>query len=189
MESEHLAILLAMLGFLLLVAEVFIPSGGLIFVMAFACLIGGGWCAWNAWWESNPLYFWIYSGGVMIALPITGVALFRVWERVILATNEADEQMTRPAPNSELLALVGKMGETATPLNPSGLVLIEGQRVHASSEGMIVERGRTVSVVSIQGNHLVVRIAEPTSRSDMDNFVDAVDPEEDDRLDFDVAQG
>ena len=34
----------------LLVAEFFIPSGGMILIVALSATAASIWCAWNAWW-------------------------------------------------------------------------------------------------------------------------------------------
>ena len=51
MDYSHIALLLLIVGGVLLVAEVFIPSGGLILAAAGVCLAVSVWCAWNAWWD------------------------------------------------------------------------------------------------------------------------------------------
>ena len=49
-------------------------------------------------------------------------------------------------------------------------------------------RSQKVDVIAIQGNHLIVRVATTTADSGTGDFDSTVDPKEDDRLDFDVAE-
>ncbi|MEZ6065366.1 MAG: NfeD family protein [Planctomycetaceae bacterium] len=53
--------------------------------------------------------------------------------------------------------LVGARGEAATMLRPAGKARIEGRLRDVVSEGPFIESGSRVEVVSVQGNHVVVR--------------------------------
>jgi hypothetical protein len=59
--------------------------------------------------------------------------------------------------------LVGRIGRTVTVLNPAGMALIDGSRVHCQSEGMIIPEGTPVRVVSARHNHVTVREHEPSA--------------------------
>ncbi len=187
-ETSTWAFLLAFLGVCFLFLEVLIPSGGLIFIVALSCLGGAVYCAWDAWWDSHPGYFGAYIAGMAISLPVIGIWVFRLWERVILRADEEELQMTRSNPGAELLPLVGKSGRTVTPLTPAGIVQIDGERIHASSEGMIVERDQPVTVVDVRSNRLVVRYNDPATHPPTDQFADASGTD-DEPLDFDVSEG
>lgn len=53
--------------------------------------------------------------------------------------------------------LVGKEGDTHTELRPAGIVVIEGKKVDVVTGGELVERGKRVRVVKVEGNRIVVR--------------------------------
>ena len=59
-----------------------------------------------------------------------------------------------------LKQLIGQQGTTSTLLNPGGMVLVDGERLHCESPGMLIERDREVEVIGLKGNRLVVRIAK-----------------------------
>lgn len=189
---QHWAFLLGILGILLLFAEVLIPSAGMIFLSAVACLAGAVLCAWQAWWETDRMYFWWFVGGLAIILPMAGYWMLKLWERMLFRADEAEQQMTRPSPDAELWPLVGKTGRTVTPLMPSGIVVIDGERIHASSEGMIVERDQPVRVIDVRSNRLVVRVDDPNTRPATDlepgNDLAKTDVDEEGPLDFDVSE-
>lgn len=52
--------------------------------------------------------------------------------------------------------LVNREGQALTSLRPSGLALIEGERVDVVTEGSFVEKGRPVRVVATEGMRVVV---------------------------------
>ena len=185
---QHWAFLLAILGILLLFAEVLIPSAGVIFITAIACLAGAVFCAWQAWWVSDPGYFWGFVGGLAVTLPMAGYWMLKLWERVLFRADEAEQQMTKTSPTGELKLLIGKKGRTVSPLMPAGIVVVDGARIHASSEGMIVDRDQPIRVIGVRSNRLIVRAIDADDTRDAD--LDTVDnePAADDPLDFDVSE-
>jgi membrane-bound serine protease (ClpP class) len=54
----------------------------------------------------------------------------------------------------------GQVGEAATPLRPSGTVMIGGKRVDAVTSGEFIEAGAAVRVVRAHGMGLLVRAYE-----------------------------
>jgi membrane-bound serine protease (ClpP class) len=62
-----------------------------------------------------------------------------------------------PAPVVAPTTHVGQQGQTATPLRPAGIALIDGVRVDVVSEGEMVDAGVPIVVVRMEGNRIVVR--------------------------------
>ena len=161
MDPWFLAVLLLLLSMVLLFAEVLIPSGGLLFfgsMIALACAV---WSAHNAWWYANPLLFWMFVVGALILLPASVAAAIQVWPHTPMGKHlepPTSEEVTPFVVEQQRLSrMIGQVGETVTPLNPAGIVLIAGERVHCFSEGLIVERGVRVRVLAVQGNRVLVR--------------------------------
>lgn len=59
--------------------------------------------------------------------------------------------------------LVGMTGRTLTPLRPSGMALIDDERVDVITHGEYIDGGVTVEVVSSRGSRTVVREARPST--------------------------
>ena len=55
--------------------------------------------------------------------------------------------------------LLNGTGTALTQLRPSGVALINGQRVDVVTEGGLVERGAKLKVVAVEGSRIVVREA------------------------------
>lgn len=193
MEASQIAILLLVLGLALLAAEIFIPSGGMITIMAVLCLGGSMWYAWNAWWVSSRTIWWIYVVALIVLLPTTvGVAVnilprTAIGRKFLLEPPTLEEVTPYAAEQKRLEAMLGHFGKTATLMNPGGIVLIDGERVHCETEGMLLERGETVQVVAVKGNRLVVRFASQEELlADRERRSD--DTGEQPPLDFDLPQ-
>ena len=163
MDASTWAILLLLVGMLLLVAEVFIPSGGAISIAAGLTLLGAIVSAFYAWWPKSPGAFWSYMASMAILLPATLGVAFYFWpstpigKRAILDAPSPEEVEPFVELQEKFARMVGRIGETVTLLNPAGIIHIDGQRVHCQSEGMILEPRTPVKVIAVQGNRVVVR--------------------------------
>jgi membrane-bound ClpP family serine protease len=62
-----------------------------------------------------------------------------------------------------LTALVGRTGTAATVLRPTGVMLIDGERINVVTEGEFVERDTPIRVLYVQGNRVVVASERPGS--------------------------
>jgi membrane-bound ClpP family serine protease len=162
---------LIILGFILLAAEVFIPSGGVLFVLALVSLIVG----------IGMIFFIPESRGggvtaglvtvaiVFVLIPVVVGIAFYYWpktplgKRFILAAPEPQEEPTQQAfpSRADYSTLKGQIGRAVSPLRPSGIVLIQGRRIDAETEGVYVEAGQYVRVVDARPGYVVVRPVGP----------------------------
>lgn len=169
MDPWFLAVLLLLLSMVLLFAEVLIPSGGLLFFGSMVALGCAVWSAWTAWWVTNPVMFWSFVAGSLVLLPASVAAAIQVWPHTPMGKQmeppTIEEVTPYVAEQQRLNRLVGQVGETVTPLNPAGMVLLAGERVHCFSEGLVVDRGTKVKVLAVQGNRLLVRPSNPKEPS------------------------
>lgn len=202
MDTSTWAVVLLLLGMLILIAEVFIPSGGLMTVAAVICLGGAITCAWMAWWESRPQYFWWFLSTMAVVLPSAVGIAFMIWphtalgKQAILEGPRPEDVASFPELEAQFAKLPGRLGETLSVLNPAGIVRIDEQRIHCTSEGMIIDPGVVVRVLSVQGNRVVVRQAPPGTElsSDPESRLHSgagrdqhVPPENDAPLDFEIT--
>jgi membrane-bound serine protease (ClpP class) len=57
----------------------------------------------------------------------------------------------------DLAHLIGQTGTAATPLRPSGTILVAGHRVDAITAGEFLEPGTPVRIVRAEGSGVIVR--------------------------------
>lgn len=162
------AVVLLVLGLMVLVAEVFIPSGGLLMVVTAGTLVGSLICAWLAWWPARPAMFWGFLSTVVGLIPVTVVWAFWVWpstaigRRALLEGPTAEQLDAFHDEAVKFAGYVGQVGTTATVLNPAGMLELGTERLHCQSEGTLVEAGVSVVVVRTTHNLVIVR---PTRES------------------------
>lgn len=168
MDSSIWAILLLVVGVAFLMAEVFIPSGGVISLISAVCLLSGVYHAWTAWAKSGPIFFVAYLMVMLMMLPIGLAVAFYMWphtklgKQALLSGPTPDEIEAFGEIEREHAELVGRIGTTVSVLNPAGMVRIDGKRIVCQSDGSIIENGRTVKVVAARTNFVVVRAYTPS---------------------------
>ncbi len=147
----------------LIVAEVFVPSGGLLGICALACLVGGG----ATFFHYSAVAGW---AGILVAIvmvPSLLVAAYRLLpktrfgRRVILAP-PVRERGDAISDTAELIKLLGQAGEVVTPLRPVGMCTFAGRRVECVAESGYVHKGTVVKVIRVEGTQLTVRPTDET---------------------------
>lgn len=146
------------LGLLLVVLEAFVPSGGLIGLLAGGLIVYG---VALAFWQSTELG-WKFLVGVGLALPCAvGLGLF-FWPRspmakyFALAPPETEEIVEQ---RGDLDHLVGQFGRALTPLRPAGVVSFEGRRHDGQAQDGMIDSGTLVEAIAVRGRRLIVRVA------------------------------
>lgn len=193
MEYSTWAFLLLAVGVTLLVAEVFIPSGGIISILSTLALIGSLVCAWLAWWGTSQGSFWGFVVGMALLLPVIAVGAFYVWpntpigKKAFLEVPAPHEVASFVEQEEKYRQMVGKTGDTVTALNPAGIVRIDGHRVHCQSEGIILDAGTRVRVISARGNSVIVRKVDPNAPEPPPAETNRGEAAADQPLDFDLT--
>ncbi|WP_422926875.1 NfeD family protein [Singulisphaera sp. PoT] len=159
-------LLLLAFGYLLLIAEVFIPSGGTIGVLAVCCL---GLSLWQAFQQSTSLGIKFLLADCVLMPVALGAAIY-FWPRtpfaklVTLRPPSPDEIEHSHSPQ-RIDHLVGQSGRSLTPLRPSGLVNFDGRRLDGLAEEGLIPAGALIKAVRVRGGQLVVRL-QPDSTLD-----------------------
>jgi membrane-bound ClpP family serine protease len=153
-------LLLLAFALILLIAEVFIPSGGMIGLLAAFCLI---WSLWLAFRESYSLGLKFLAADFLL-LPLAFSLALYLWpktpmaKRVFLRPPAPEEIEVSHAPH-RLDHLVGQIGRALTTLRPSGLVDFDGRRLDGLSEDGLIAPGTLVRAVRVRSGQIVVRTA------------------------------
>lgn len=162
MDPIGIAIILLCIGLALLGIEFFIPSGGLIGIVAAICIVGSIFMAYRGWYHTSPRAFFAFLAFVIMMVPITVVGTLWVLPRtrfgnqVLLQGPKIEDVTPFSEEQLKLDKLVGKPGKTVTMLNPGGMVEVDGERFHCESPGLILDPGSDVEVCGVAGNRLVV---------------------------------
>ena len=160
MSTITLPLLLLLAGLVLLVAEAFVPSGGLIGILALGLLGVSLYFAFNLSLTMG-LRFVVAE---LILIPVAAIVAIQVWPRTPMARRiflppPTAEELTVSHARPRLDHLIGEFGRALTPLRPSGLVDFDGRRLDGLAETGLIPSGSLVKAVRIQSGQLVVREA------------------------------
>jgi membrane-bound serine protease (ClpP class) len=145
-QSLTFAYVLIIAGLLLLAAELFLPTGGVLLVLSLAAIVLG--VSMTFLYSDDPTTGILTLAGVFIAIPIIASVLMHYWPRTrigrrfFLSGPEADATLATMPVNLELEQLRGRFGRAESALRPSGIVDFDGQRIDTITEGMMVDPGQ-----------------------------------------------
>jgi membrane-bound ClpP family serine protease len=163
-------LLLIVVGFLLMAADLFIPTGGFLLAGGLAA-IGIGVVV---IFFHSPSIGMMALVGVFIALPVMFVFLGHYWPRTTMGRRfmltEGDENATVAslAINKDLEQLRGRIGRTLSALRPSGVVDFDGRRIDTITEGMMVDPGQWVRCIDVKAGKVIVRPVDKPNLDDLE---------------------
>ena len=162
------AILLLIVGIVLIVAEAFIPSGGLLGVLAGIAFIASLVLA----FQESPGTGFLFLAIAIVCVPTTLILGLNLLpktpfgKQMILksanSTSTTQSQSNASVAEQDFSQLLGKTGKAVTPLRPSGIVEIDDERYSAVAEGALIDDNVDVVVIEAQGNSIVVEERENT---------------------------
>jgi len=169
------AIAAILLGILFLVLEVFLPSGGLLMIFSLF-FMGAGIVLifYTPESEGGGIRTGIITiVGLLVLLPVLGGTAFYWWPytpmgKAVMLEKPTEEQAAVVTEAQHAFEeLHGLTGKTITQHQPSGATEIRGKRYESTSEGIFLDAGQLVKVVSVTGTQLVVR---PVSTRDLEDL-------------------
>ncbi|MCA8996188.1 MAG: hypothetical protein KDA36_08675 [Planctomycetaceae bacterium] len=166
MNPELMIFLLLVAGLVLIVMELFVPSGGMIAVMCVCCFAGSAFYAYRAWYTDHPAWWWGYLASLIVLIPAAVIGTFRLiattslGHRVLLAAPSEEEITPYQKEQDHLQSLIGKRGRSLNLMTPGGMVKVGSERLHAISDGLMIEPNMEIEVVATRGNRVVVRPVE-----------------------------
>ncbi|MCP3920863.1 MAG: hypothetical protein GY711_35495 [bacterium] len=149
------AILLLSLGLALVIAEVLVPSAGMLGIVAGVCIVGSIVWAFTISVQTGMM--------LLIATVVLLPAVVTIAFKILPHSPLAKKLMARGFSFDEGRGvdlrdqvLLGRSGTVEAPLRPVGTARIDGRRVDVMSRGELVESGTAVRVIEVKGNRVVV---------------------------------
>lgn len=155
-------LLLVAVGLALVLLEVFVPSGGVLGLLAVLALGAG---IVTAFVEQGAMVGMGVLAAILAAVPMVLGLAFRwfpatpLGRRVLPPPPSPDEVLPDAAVRQRLRGLVGRRGRSVSELIPWGGVEIDGEPFEAMSEGGPIAGDEAIEVTGVQGRALVVRVA------------------------------
>jgi membrane-bound serine protease (ClpP class) len=165
------AILLMLIGCVLVVLEVFIPSGGIISILAAVSFIAAIFMAFQEGPTTGPGVGLIFTATTVFAVPALIALAFKLWPKTPMGKAFLGELPTdaEVLPEDPRRALIGRVGVARSKMLPSGAVEVDGQMIDAVTQGQAIEPGAYVVVTEVRANRVVVRPAAKDQRPSHQN--------------------
>lgn len=145
-------------GMLMLVAEIFIPSHGLLSVAGIGFLVAG---------IVQTFRFAGRDAGIasifvcLVIVPTFAYMAIKYWPRTpigrrIAPPNPTVTERDTSVPVAELAQYIGRTGKSTTPLRPVGVCEINGQRICCVAEFGMIDSGKEIRATRVAGANLAV---------------------------------
>lgn len=147
-------LILLIIGFCLVVVEMYIPGFGFPGIAGSICLIAG-----IALYARTDVVAWLVMTVIIVALlcvalsiSIRSAAKGRLAKSKLVLNDVAAE-----VGENDLSYYVGKKGVTSTVLRPAGMGEFEGVKLNILADGEFIPEGAQVIVTRVEGNRIFVR--------------------------------
>lgn len=152
-------IICLIMGLLMLVIELFTPGIGVAGASGLACMLAV--VIMQLGWGDPRVAVYI------IAITLLVIVLALIWiirslqrgrlSKSFLVLDERVDGESVLGVADARHTLIGKTGVSVTPLRPAGIAEIDGKRVDVLTAGDFINKGRSVTVVSAEGMHILVQ--------------------------------
>lgn len=166
MDNLGVITLLYVGGVILLVAEVFIPSHGLLTIGSLACF---GVAIYQTFLRDTTagIVLTLICLALIPSVFIAGIKYIRylpMGDR-LAPPNPSAAETGIAYDRSEYEACVGRTGRAVTPLHPIGVCEFDGRRVQCVAESGMIEAGAQVVGIDMRLNNLAVRPLSPSGKA------------------------
>ncbi|MCP4479099.1 MAG: hypothetical protein GY818_13525 [Planctomycetaceae bacterium] len=153
------AFLLLAIGLFAVVLELVVPSAGILGIVAGILIVTSVVLG----FMESVSYGVIVLTAAVVTIPGLLALMVKVWpytplgKRILLKDLKPEDVLPNYIENKEQKErLEGQLGIAQTKMLPSGIVMVDGEKFDAVSEGFAVEKGDAIRVISVRGNHVYV---------------------------------
>ena len=151
----HVPVFLQLVGILVIIAEIILPSGGILSILAAGLFGYSLYLVFTNISASAGMAFIIADLFIVPILVYFGIK-FLAKSPVTLRTRLSKENgVTVQSPDQN--NYLGCLGLAATDLRPSGIARIKGKRVDVMTRGEYLEKQTEIVVIAVSGNQIVVK--------------------------------
>ncbi len=156
-----LIVIAFVLGIIFAVAEVFLPSGGLLTLLSVLSFIAAVVVGFTMGATEGIVTLVI----VVILAPTLLYVTLRIWPHTpmakkIILTGPSSTGKAGDLADLDPEELVGKVGVAKTLLRPAGKMVLDDRQIDCVTEGDLVQAGRKIEIIEVHGARVVVRAVE-----------------------------
>jgi membrane-bound ClpP family serine protease len=163
MSPLLVAVILILGGLAVICLELFLPSAGMLGVLAALLILAG---------IISSFFHSLGAGALVLVatcltLPVVIALAIKIWpstpigRRILIGAMSEEEVLPQNDAQVQLKSLIGRRGVAKTKMLPSGIITIDDQHFDAVSDGFAIEPGMPVEVISVRTKRAVVRPVDP----------------------------
>ena len=155
MKEVIMPVVLQLAGVIIIIAEIFLPSGGLLSLVAAGLF---GYSLFIVFHDISTMagaYFVLADLLIIPVLVAVGLKVLARSPATLRKTLTSDSGVVSQSP--ELESLVGSEGKSVTDLHPGGTAIINDKRLDVVSRGEYIDIDSNLIVVEVTGNQIIVR--------------------------------
>ncbi len=154
-NSIVIPIILQLVGVLVIIAEIIIPSGGILSVVAAAAIGYSLYIVFTGFSVGTGIMFIAADAILIPILVIVGLKL--IAKSPATLKTSLDRKNGVSSQPKELDNYINQNGRAITDLRPAGVADINGIRVDVVSRGEYINKESEIIVIEVTGNRVVVR--------------------------------
>jgi len=154
-DSLLLPIMLQLAGVAVITAEIILPSGGILSIVALGVF---GYSLFIVFSEISKTIGFAFVAADLVLIPVLVIVGLKLLARspvTLRKTLSREEGVSSQPP--ELESYMGTQGTAVTDLRPAGTAVINGKRVDVVTRGEYLEKGAEIRVTAVTGNQIIVR--------------------------------
>jgi membrane-bound serine protease (ClpP class) len=154
-DSLLLLSILQLVGLGVVIAEIILPSGGILSIMALGSF---GYSLYIAFSKISTTVGFALVAADLILVPLVVIVGLKMLARspaTLRKTLSRKEGVS--SQSSELVRYIDRQGTAVTILRPAGMAVIDGKRVDVVTRGEYIEKDAAIIVTAVTGNQIIVR--------------------------------
>jgi len=155
MREFFMPVILQLAGVIIIIAEIFLPSGGLLSLVAAGLLGYSLFIVFHDISNMAGIYFVLADLVMIPVLVAVGLKTLARSPVTLRETLSSDSGVVSQSP--ELESYMGREGKSVTDLHPGGTAIIAGERLDVVSRGEYIDKDTNLIVIEVTGNQIIVR--------------------------------
>ena len=159
MRSDiNLTIILQLVGIIVVIAEIIIPSGGILSILAVAVF---GYSLYIVFSQVSASAGMVFAMADLVLIPILVYFGFKMLARSpVTLRARLSKQDGVTSQDVQQNRYLGMAGRSVTDLRPSGVASIDQQRIDVVTRGEYIEKQTEIIVIAVRGNQIIVKQKE-----------------------------
>jgi membrane-bound serine protease (ClpP class) len=155
MREFFIPVVLQLAGVMIIIAEIFLPSGGLLSLAAVGLF---GYSLFIVFHDISTMAGTYFVLADLFMIPVLVVVSLKILARspaTLRETLSSDNGVVSQSP--DLKNFLGREGKSVTDLHPGGTAIIDGKRLDVVSRGEYIDKDSSLIVEEVTGNQIIVR--------------------------------